>query len=221
VAAIPPGKEIFLQFISYMTRQLEKLGVSIHTKTSFNKTFLQNSRPDVIILAPGGKPGKPGIPGINSLKTIRDVDALTEDIDLGPNVLIIGGGGIGTEVADYLAEKGSNITLIEMRSRVAYDMPPHQQYSLFNRLKEKNVRILTSTKAVRFEEDVLIVESPHGIAKESGFSSIVISTGSKNNDELFNQLEGKVEELYLIGEANHPSRLMDVNLEAEEIALKI
>ena len=102
---------------------------------------------------------------------------------------MVGGGGIGAEVADYLSENGKEVTLVEMREGIALDLVGHLQYFLNKRLREKGVQILTSTKAIRFEKDGLWVEDPQGTKKLEGFDSIVIALGSIPNDELVESLK--------------------------------
>jgi thioredoxin reductase len=88
-------------------------------------------------------------------------------------------------------------------------------------LREKGVQILTSTKAIRFEKEGLWVEDSQGTRKLEGFDSIVLALGLTPNDEILKSLEGKVPEVYVIGDASKPREVMEALLEGEEVALKI
>ena len=124
-------------------------------------------------------------------------------------------------MADHLSEDGKEVTLVEMREGIALDLVGHLQHFLNKRLKEKGVNILVNTKAVRFEKDSLWVEDPQGIRKLEGFDSMVISLGSISNHELVESLKGKVQEVYVVGDASKPREVMEALLEAEEVTLKI
>ena len=221
LAAIPPRKQVLKEFIDQLTRQLEKLPIKIILGKPFGPASLRRGRPDVAIIATGGKPFFPPIDGIQEAKAISVEEALSGEVHLGRKILVVGGGGIGAEVADYLSENGKEVTLIEMREGIALDLVGHLQHFLNVRLRAKGVHILTSTKAIRFEKEGLWVEDPQGTKKLGGFDSIVISLGSIPNDELVESLKGKVSEVYVVGDASKPREVMEAVLEGEELALKI
>jgi len=221
LAAIPPKKLILRDFIEYLTRQLKKLPIKIALGKPFTPVSLRRGKPDVVIVATGAKPFFPPIDGIHDSKAISVEDALSGSIALGKKVLIVGAGGIGAEVADYLSENGKKVTLIEMREGIALDLVGHLQHFLNTRLKAKGVQILTSTKALRFEKESLWVEDSEGKKKLEGFDSIVVALGSTPNNELAESIRDKVSELYVIGDASKPREVMEALLEGEEVALKI
>ena len=221
LAAIPPKKLILRDFIEYLTRQLKKLPIKITLGKPFTPVSLRRGKPDVVIVATGAKPFFPPIDGIQESKAISVEDALSGSIALGKKVLVVGGGGIGAEVADHLSENGKEVTLIEMREGIALDLVGHLQHFLNTRLKAKGVQILISTKAIRFEKESLWVEDSEGKKKLEGFDSIVVALGSAPNNELAESIRDKVSELYVIGDASKPREVMEALLEGEEVALKI
>ena len=221
LAAVPPKKQLLKEFIDYLSGQLEKLPVRIISGKPFDLSLLKEGRPDVAIVATGARPFLPPIEGMKEAKVLSVPDALSGTVPLGKKILLVGGGGIGAEVADHLSESGAEVTMVEMREGIALDLVGHLQYFLNKRLKEKGVRILTSTKAIRFEKDGLWVEDPQGRRKLEGFDSIVIALGSAPNDELAESLKGKVPEVFLVGDASRPREVMEAVLEGEEVALKL
>jgi len=221
LAAIPPRKQVLKEFIDHLVRQVEKLPIKIILGKPFTPASLRRGKPDAVIVAIGGKPFFPAIEGIQDSGTISVEEALTGSVPLGSKVLVVGGGGIGAEVADYLSEIGKEVTLVEMLEGIALDLVGHLQYFLNKRLREKGVKILTSTKAVRFEKDGLWVEDPQGTKKLVGFDSVVLAPGSIPDDGLAESLKGKVSEVYVIGDASKPREVMEAVLEGEEVALKI
>ena len=221
LASIPPKKQILKDFIDQLERRLQKLPIKIIIGKPFSPASLRRGKPDGVIIATGAKPFFPPIDGIHEAKAISVEDALSSSTPLGEKVLVVGGGGIGAEVADYLSENRKEVTLIEMREGIALDQVGHLQHFLNKRLREKGVQILTSTKAIRFEKEGLWVEDPQGTKKLGGFDSIVIALGSMPNNALVESLKGKVPEVYVIGDASKPREVMEAVLEGEEIALKI
>ena len=221
LASIPPKKQILKDFIDQLERRLQKLPIKIIIGKTFSPASLRRGKPDAVIIATGAKPFFPPIDGIQGAKAISVEDALSSSTPLGKKVLVVGGGGIGADVADYLSENRKEVTLVEMREGIALDLVGHLQHFLNKRLREKGVQILTSTKAIRFEKEGLWVEDSQGTKKLGGFDSIVIALGSIPNDELVKLLKGKVPEVYVVGDASKPREVMEAVLEGEEVALKI
>ena len=221
LAAIPPYKQVLNDFTRQLIDETRKLPIEICLGKTFDETLLEKDRPDVLVLATGAKSSLPPIEGMGSLSAISPGDALSSPDKLGRKVLIIGGGGIGAETADFLSEEGKEVTLVEMREGIALDLVGHLQYFLNMRLKEKNVRILTSTKVLRFEPSGVWVEDSKGTRKLGGFDSVVAAIGAKPDNELTRSLKGKVPEIFVVGDAAQPREVLEALLEAEETAMKI
>lgn len=221
LASIPPKKQVLKEFLDYLIRQLEKLSVKIVLGNPFDPALLEKEKPDAVILATGARPFFPAINGIKDSKALSVEEALFTPLSLGNKILVVGGGGIGAEVADHLSENGKEVTLIEMREGIALDLVGHLQHFLNLRLREKGVQILTSSKVTRFDQKALWIVSPQGEKKLEGFDSMVISLGSISNNDLFESLKGKVPGLYVIGDASKPREVMEALLEGEEVALNL
>ncbi len=103
-----PGKEEFHETLRYYNKQIELQGVHLHLNTRFDKTHLNNgnSYSDVII-ATGVYPRKSGIEGESHPKVLSYTDVLLHKKEVGKSVAIIGAGGIGFDVAEYLTTKHS------------------------------------------------------------------------------------------------------------------
>ncbi|MAR67129.1 MAG: NADPH-dependent 2,4-dienoyl-CoA reductase [Crocinitomicaceae bacterium] len=95
-----PGKEEFKETLRYFNKQIELNGVDLQ----LNKTVVSEdlSNFDEIVLATGISPRKPDIPGINHEKVVSYIDVLKNEQTIGQKVAIIGAGGIGFDVAEYL-----------------------------------------------------------------------------------------------------------------------
>jgi len=221
LAAIPPNKQILRELVTYLWRQIDKHGVKTILNKSFDLKLLEKEKPDAVVVATGSKPLIPEIEGIQGVKAFNVWEALSKPGPLGQRVLVVGGGGVGAEVADFLSEKGKKVTLVEMREAIALDLVGHLQHYLNLRLRNKEVQVLTSTKALRFEEDGLWVEDPQGTRKLTGFDSVVISMGSVSHPGPVEGVKKKVSQVVVIGDAANPREVMEALLEAEEAATQL
>jgi NADPH-dependent 2,4-dienoyl-CoA reductase/sulfur reductase-like enzyme len=221
LAAIPPGKQVLNEFTLQLINETRKLPLEIRLGKAFDETFLEGEKPDVLVVAAGADPSPPAIEGLGSFPLFSPGEALSSPDRLGRRVLIIGGGGIGAETADFLSEKGKEVILVEMREGIALDLVGHLQHFLNKRLKEKRVRVLTSTKVLRGEPSGVWIEDPRGRRKLEGLDAIVAAVGAKPNNELARSLKGKGPEIFVVGDAAQPREVLEALLEAEEMAMKI
>lgn len=96
-----PGKEEFSETLRYFNRQIEKTGVKLRLNTEVNAETLLADGFDEILLATGVSPRTPGIPGIDHEKVVGYVDAIN-GAPIGNSVAVIGAGGIGFDVSEFL-----------------------------------------------------------------------------------------------------------------------
>ncbi len=98
-----PGKEEFNETLRYFGKQLELHAVEVKLNTPVSAEDLKSGNYDQVILATGIQPRKPGIDGIEHPKVMSYLDVLQKEKEVGKKVAIIGAGGIGFDVAEYLS----------------------------------------------------------------------------------------------------------------------
>lgn len=103
MAKVIPGKEEYAQTIRYYANMLKKYGVDVRLNTRADETSLIAAGYDEIILATGVTPRALAIEGVNHPKVLDYVDVLYKNKTVGKKVAIIGAGGIGFDMAEYLA----------------------------------------------------------------------------------------------------------------------
>ncbi|HYC04085.1 MAG TPA: NADPH-dependent 2,4-dienoyl-CoA reductase [Azospirillaceae bacterium] len=102
-----PGKEEFHETLRYFRRKLETTGVRLQLGARVDADFLAGAGFDEIVLATGVKPRTPDIPGIDHPKVLGYLDVLRDDKPVGGSVAVIGAGGIGFDVCEYLTHDGA------------------------------------------------------------------------------------------------------------------
>ncbi|QLY30362.1 NADPH-dependent 2,4-dienoyl-CoA reductase [Nocardia huaxiensis] len=101
-----PGKEEFNETIRYFSRQIEISGVRLHLNTKATAQQLIDGRYDEVILATGVKPRIPNIPGIDHPKVLTYAELVRDGKPVGKKVAVIGAGGIGFDVSEFLTVEG-------------------------------------------------------------------------------------------------------------------
>ncbi len=221
LAAIPPKNTVLNDFLDYLERRVNGLEVTLELGKEFTPEILETDKPDVVIVASGAVPLFPDWKGVEECGALSVDAVLTGEANVGRRVLVVGAGGIGAEMADYLSEMEKEVTLIEMLEEIASDLVTHLIHYLSQRLAEKGVTILTSTKVKELGKGYALVEDASGIRQIGGFDTIVLAVGSKPDDRIAKSLEGKVPELYIIGDASEPREALESVYEGEEIAMNI
>jgi 2,4-dienoyl-CoA reductase (NADPH2) len=111
VAKLIPGKEEFYETLRYYKVMLDKYGVDVRLNNRVSADDLKAGGFDHVVLASGVKPRTPDIEGIDHPKVIGYLDALLQRKPVGQKVAVIGAGGIGFDVSEFIVHKGTSAAL--------------------------------------------------------------------------------------------------------------
>lgn len=98
-----PGKEEFNETLRYYAQRLQALGVDLRLNTRVTSAHLNAENFDAVVLATGIKPRVPDIEGISHTMVLNYVEVISGKAQVGKRVALIGAGGIGFDVAEYLS----------------------------------------------------------------------------------------------------------------------
>ncbi len=111
IAKLIPGKEEFYETLRYYRVMLDKHGVDVRLETRVSVDDLKAGNFDEVVLATGVAPRVPDIDGIDHPKVIGYLDALLERKPVGQKVAVVGAGGIGFDVSEFIVHKGTSAAL--------------------------------------------------------------------------------------------------------------
>jgi 2,4-dienoyl-CoA reductase-like NADH-dependent reductase (Old Yellow Enzyme family)/NADPH-dependent 2,4-dienoyl-CoA reductase/sulfur reductase-like enzyme len=232
LASVAPFKQEISQVVGYLSREVEEAGVKIELGKEVTPSLVDELKPDIVIVATGATPLRPAsIPGIDGEKVVSAWEVLggTSDAAIASNVLIIGGGLVACELADFLADTHDNtgamptiVTMIEMQPLMAMQAVYEIRHLLMKRLHDKGVRMINGATVKEILPDGAVYTTHDG-KEESihGAEYVILAMGSQPNDELVSQLEGKVPELHVIGDAKEIARILEATAAAAELGRKI
>jgi 2,4-dienoyl-CoA reductase-like NADH-dependent reductase (Old Yellow Enzyme family)/thioredoxin reductase len=220
-AALPPFKADIFPWIDYLVNQVNETGVRVELNTDATSEIVTSKKPDVVIIAAGGTPAMPDIPGIDKSNVIAAQDVLSGRVKVGQNVVIIGGGMVGCETGHYLAEQGKTVTIIEILKRMANDMFLMTRRRLMDGLRSKKVTMLTGAICEEIKEDSVLVTTAEGKSETIPADTVIIAAGYDANDHLYKTLEGKVSEIYCIGNSAKPRKILDASSEGYRTGLAL
>ena len=114
-----PGKEEFEETLRYFGRRLALTGVRLHLFTRISAAELVTQKFDAVLLATGVKPRDPRIPGQDLPGVLSYIDVLLGHQPVGQRVALIGAGGIGFDVAEFLSTPAGHSTALDLPAWLA------------------------------------------------------------------------------------------------------
>ena len=226
---IPAGAHDFKAEIyelnSYYKNQMKKLNIDVKLNTEISAEELKKQNADVIILALGSKPVMPKIEGIDHKKAVSCMDALVSNKETGNNVVVIGGGLVGCEIAYGYAKEGKTVTIVDALDEIMKlnNVPLMNKTMLLDAFEHYGTQILTSTKLKAINDDGAVVITNDGQEKTIKADSVIISVGYKPVPSLKEKLEsaGCTSKIYEIGDGKKVGNVMTCISDAFTVSFNI
>jgi pyruvate/2-oxoglutarate dehydrogenase complex dihydrolipoamide dehydrogenase (E3) component len=220
LAAVPPTKEVWGEVVQSIIKDAQRLGVETKLGEELTPETVKKISPDVVIVATGSAPLLPDLPGMERDNVVTAHDALS-GAHVGKRALVIGGGMVGCETADYLAQQGKDVTIVEMAEHIAQDASPSSSYFLRRRLTQGKVKKLTSTLVKAITDQGVIVSRESGEQTLGPVDTVVLALGASPVNDLATAIEGLASEVYVVGDAASPGRILEAVQQAADIARRL
>ena len=222
LAAIPPGRSEIMDVINFLTHEIERLGVALQLNTRLDEALLDRLDPDAVVLASGSLPDMPIIKGL--FTTGMDLCTVNEVLEgkiTGDRVIILGGGQAGLVTADFLAEKGREVAVLNRKRHFADEMSSNDRFYLRERLKRDTVHLFKQVAVKTFTDDGVVFTTAGNPMTLAGFDTVVVAEAMTPVRDAKPILDQRKIEVYVIGDAKSPRNLMLAQSEAEEIGRSI
>lgn len=222
IAGVAPRKEDFKQANDMAIKHIENIGIDVRLNTPASCEIIENEKPDAVIIATGSSPITPSITGIDSKNVIGSHDLLSGKGWDAKNAVVIGGGLVGIECAEYLAKNKVNVQVIEMKDKVLTDLGQLRQIGTQFSLAKEPINIITSATCKSISDNKVIIETGEGI-KELDSDMTVIAVGSKSNDTacLVDKCKESNIPYYVVGDASHAGLALNAIHDAYKAVLDI
>ena len=220
LASKAPGRGELNDIIDFFKNEIQRLDIEIWYDTKLTLDLINEVNPDKVILATGSMPDMPVIKGLFQTKMdlVTSVDVISGKEQVKDKVIVLGGGMTGLITADFLAEQGKQVVVLNRKKSFAEEMSSNDRYYLRERLKKGNVTLYKNVSVQQFTDDGVVFKSNGDKISLKGFGSVVISEKHISIREA-KKLESKTHvPFHLIGDAKSPRHLMYCISEADEIA---
>jgi 2,4-dienoyl-CoA reductase-like NADH-dependent reductase (Old Yellow Enzyme family)/thioredoxin reductase len=206
-AAYPPCKGELATYTNWILGELDQLGVTICLNSEVTKELVATEKPDAVIVATGGTPCKPAIKGIDKALVVTAEDALLGNVATGDQIIVAGGGEVGSETAAHLAMQQRDVTIIEMLPKICSDLDGVNKFNLMKILREYEVNQLTQTKVVEILDDGVVIQNSQG-QQTLPADTVVIALGYRPNNKLAEELSAIHGNVIVVGGAVKTSNAM-------------
>lgn len=248
-ASYPLGREELFSFVEWLVHSAKQSGVDLRIGTEATEERIRTENPDAIVVTAGSKPVVPNIPGIDRPNVMPAIRALEGGAVLGQKIAIIGGGGIGAEIAPYLAkrwtlrpdvtefleqysalesgspyltQKGHQVTLITRQKRPGGSIGGSTRWVVVKELELAGVTTLCGVATRRIVENGVVI-SHKGEDHLVEADTVLIAAGLKPSLELYESLKAEklAPEIYSVGDPELASHAIHTVKEAYKLALRI
>lgn len=203
LAAVPPYKNDFARTIYTYMNLCKKYGAGVVMGTEVTETLLEKENPDAVVLATGAKPLVPPIKGLECAAIKFASEILSGQVIIGnKKVLIMGGGLVGCELAEYLNQFHNQVTIVEMQSMLAKEDVKRSRAVLMKRLEESGTIQRVNTKIVEILPNGIKADEGMGTVELTGYDVMILALGYRSYNPLQTAAESICSEVYVIGDAS-------------------
>jgi len=223
LAARAPGREEVADILDYFRQELERLQVDVRLETPLTPELLDALKPDAAVLATGSLPETPIIKGFSGTKmaVYAVVEVMDGDIPEGQRVLVLGGGQSALMLADFLAEAGKYVVVLNRGRHFAEEMSSNDRFYLRERLNRHGVKLYKNVVVEAFLDRGARIRTGGATETIEDMDALVIAEGMtaiRPDRRLFADRPIAV---HTIGDAKAPRNLMLAIAEGEELGRSI
>ncbi len=220
LAAYAPGKGERSNFTAWQISELKRQNIKVVLNKAVDENTAELNDFDEFVVATGSTPIVPKFPGIEQAFVATAHDVLAGKYMPGENVVVIGGGQIGGETAQFLDAQKKHVTLVEMGPKV-FAKENEVHYQTMTRLLNKSGRVTTyvNTKLKEIGDRKVTLEGAFNGDVEC--SDVVIAVGVKSENALAPKLEKLGKPVHIIGDCENVAQLNEILAKCLALAIEI
>ncbi len=197
------------------------LGVEVRLNTTVTKEYVDNENVDALIIAVGSEPLVPPIEGLNGENVVIVNDYYLEKEKVTDEVVVLGGGLAGCEVAIHLAQEGKTVRLVEMRAELAPDANIRHRPILLEEIERQGIYVYTEHKGLSVTTEGVVCMNKSGNKINIPGTSVICALGQKPRREVVDTLLDCAPYVAQIGDCVRASTITNAVYQGHHAALDI
>ena len=222
LAGVAPRKADTAMAAEMAAQNAVDSGVEIHLHTKVDAEVLKACGPDEVIIAIGAEPLIPSIDGVAESYVTDAHTVLRKQEKPDGNIVVIGGGLVGLEAAEYLKTPENQVTVVEMLEEVGKDLGEMRKIAVNMAVAEAGIRTMVNTKCLGIADHKVKVEKD-GVSEELEADAVVIAVGAKSRpiEEITSVCGQMGIPCHVVGDAVKARRALNAVHEAFAVAREI
>jgi NADPH-dependent 2,4-dienoyl-CoA reductase/sulfur reductase-like enzyme len=223
LAQLLPGRAEFGGIITNLSREMDLAGVDVRRSTPVTRAFVEQERPDAVIIATGATARRPEFEGSDSAHIVTAWQALKGEANIGGRVVIAEwkGDWIGMGLAEKLAREGRKVTLATEMPMAGQALPFYVRDEMVARLHRAGVEIVPYARL--YGTDAETVYFHHASSSEpivmEGIETLILSQGHESARMLYDDLKVTDVAIHIIGDALAPRTAEEAVLDGLKLAV--
>ena len=224
IGEIPAKSKVhyFVEYLENRAKELPNLNIRLNTRAT--KEVLDELNPNLIVNSTGSKPLLPPIAGLSdyidkegtkvksTFGFMSNIKSFDKDCT-GKKVVVVGGGAVGLDVVEFFAERGADVSVIEMMPVIGKDLDTNTKLDIYTIMREKNVNQLVNTALQTVNNDFFTVKNSEGEIVDINFDYGFVCLGMRSEVselDLFKEYsEEKAIEILNLGDSTKVRRIVD------------
>jgi 2-enoate reductase len=209
-AAAPDFKFSVKRFVEYLKVQVYKHDIKVCLEKTADAQTILLRNPDAVILAAGSNPVIPHIEGMENMNVLEANAMLKAGFCPGEKIVVLGGGLVGCESALHLARQGKDVTIVELLDDIllTVDHCLNNDMAIRALVAESGIKLVTGARLMKAEKNGVIVKKGE-TNMTIPCDTLVAAVGYRSNRDLENELIGKIDKVFTIGDNVKPAKIID------------
>ncbi|MBO4331345.1 MAG: FAD-dependent oxidoreductase, partial [Oscillospiraceae bacterium] len=215
-----PFKKHLKEYLERQAMLCARCGAEIRLNTAVTPQYVLAEKPDVLIAALGARPVMPEVDGIDSANVFTAEEIYSEPSKAGKRTVILGAGLVGLEMALFLTDLGTDVTVTEIAAFPNMGFGSMHTLAVNKELRARSIPIRLSTRAVKIRPDGVETEDNNG----AGFlpaDTVIVAAGMRALRDEAVALSGCAPEFIMLGDCKTPKNIIAATQPAHTAAMLI
>jgi len=206
----------------YYATQLKKNGVKVELGKEATADTIKKEAPDALILATGAKPATLKIPGSDKANVTNVFDVLNEKVTLGDKVVVIGGNEIAVQTAEWVAEQGKEVTIVEKTKTIGHDINIFNILAHRRTMADLKIKTLVNVNVEKITDEGVVLTTLGGREATIPADTVINAEAFEANNSLLLELKANAAaEIYAIGDCAGVRKLYESIHDGHKVGVKV
>jgi 2-enoate reductase len=200
---VPRFKDPIKRLLAWSIDQTVRQGVNIRMNTEGTQESIRNYEPDALVIAVGSDFIVPQIEGVDQPFVLLPDAAFLLQKEIGPRVVVVGGGTVGCELALFLREEhGRETTIVEQEDQLIPGATFINRIAIMEKLEKAGVKQLTGCRLTEIRPSAVVYENSEQAAQQMEADTVVLALGVRARENSAEQLRDLAQTVEIIGDCS-------------------